>query len=77
VKKLVILLMLPCYLISCSLIVVPEPDQVEQVRPKIKCCFQDARCVKTTRDDCALKTGIEVEDCYECPAVWGERKQKE
>jgi hypothetical protein len=75
VKQLFIILALSACMISCAWPVVPEQDQEEPARPKIKCCFQDGRCIDTTRDDCALKTGIRVEDCYECRVVWGENKQ--
>jgi hypothetical protein len=46
-----------------------------QAAPNINCCFQDGQCLKTKKDNCALKKGIVVEDCKDCPGVWGEGKK--
>jgi hypothetical protein len=47
-----------------------------QAKPNINCCFQDGQCLKTKKDNCALKKGIVVQDCAECPGVWGESKKE-
>ncbi|MBI5248242.1 MAG: hypothetical protein HY912_01995 [Desulfomonile tiedjei] len=47
-----------------------------QVKPNIKCCFQDGQCLETKKDNCALKKGIVVQDCKECPGVWGKGENK-
>ncbi|AFM24786.1 hypothetical protein [Desulfomonile tiedjei] len=45
-------------------------------RPHINCCLQDGQCLKTRKDNCALKKGIVVQDCSECPGVWGQGKKE-
>ena len=47
-----------------------------QTTPNINCCFQDGQCLKTKKDNCALKKGIVVGDCKDCPGVWGEGKKE-
>ena len=45
-----------------------------QAKPNINCCFQDGQCLETKADNCALKKGIKVQDCKDCPGVWGKGK---
>jgi hypothetical protein len=47
-----------------------------QAKPNIKCCFEDGQCLDTKKDNCALKKGIVVSDCKECPGVWGKGKKE-
>ena len=61
---------------STSLVFAIEPGQDKPGEPKIKCCFQDGQCLETRRENCALKQAIVVEDCSQCPGVWGEKGKK-
>lgn len=38
----------------------------------ILCCFQDGQCLKTRKRRCEYKKAIRVQDCKECPGVWGQ-----
>lgn len=53
-----------------------EPTQERQAEPQINCCFQDGQCLRTKRDNCALKQAIVVNDCKDCPGVWGKGTEK-
>ena len=50
--------------------------EMDQAQPHIKCCFQDGQCLETRKDNCALKKGIVVQECKDCPGVWGKSKEK-
>ena len=75
-KKLLVILTLLAFVISISQVFAREPEQEKQGAPNINCCFQDGQCLKTKQDNCALKTGIVVNDCKDCPGVWGKGKEK-
>jgi hypothetical protein len=74
-KKLLVILTLLALVISISPAFAREPEQEKQAAPNINCCFQDGQCLKTKQDNCALKTGIVVSDCKDCPGVWGKGKK--
>ena len=75
-KKVLVILTVLAFVVSISPAFAREPDQERQAEPNINCCFQDGQCLKTKRDNCALKTGIVVSDCKECPGVWGRGKSE-
>ena len=75
-RKLFVALTLLAFMIPSALVLAKDPAQDKPGEPKIKCCFQDGQCLETRRDNCALKQGIVVEDCKECPGVWGKGKAK-
>jgi hypothetical protein len=74
-KKLLVILTLLAFVISISSAFARSPEQEKQAAPNINCCFQDGQCLKTKADNCALKTGIVVTDCKDCPGVWGKGKK--
>ncbi|MGO9570569.1 MAG: hypothetical protein ACLP5H_23810 [Desulfomonilaceae bacterium] len=75
-KKLLVILTLLAFVASISVVLAANPDQdVKQAAPNINCCFQDGQCLQTKKDNCALKTGIVVGDCKDCPGVWGKGKK--
>jgi hypothetical protein len=73
-KKLLVVLTVLAFVVSISPAFAREPDQERQAEPNINCCFQDGQCLQTKRDNCALKTGIVVSECKDCPGVWGRTK---
>lgn len=76
-KKLLVLLILFVFSTPTAWVFAREPEQERQAEPHINCCFQDGQCLRTKRDNCALKKAIVVQDCKDCPGVWGQgTKQK-
>ena len=75
-KKLLVILTMLAFVVSVSPAFAREPEQEGQAAPNINCCFQDGQCLKTKKDNCALKTGIVVGDCKDCPGVWSKKGQK-
>lgn len=70
-RKLLVLFFLLAFVASGTWVFGRNPDQERQAEPHIKCCFQDGQCLETKRDNCMLKKGIIVQDCNDCPGVWG------
>jgi hypothetical protein len=75
-RKLFIVVTLLAFVVASAVVFARDPGQEKQDVKHIKCCFQDGQCLETKRDNCDLKKGIVVEDCKECPGVWGKDKQK-
>jgi hypothetical protein len=74
-KKLLVILTLLAFVVSVSAVLARTPEQEKQAAPNINCCFQDGQCLQTKQDNCALKKGIVVSDCKDCPGVWGQGKK--
>ena len=75
-KRILVLLTLLVFAAGATVVFAVDPQQDKQLSPQINCCFQDGQCLKTRADNCALKQGIKVEDCKDCPGVWGKGKDK-
>jgi hypothetical protein len=75
-KKLFIALILSAFMTPGLLVLAAEPGLAVPGEPHINCCFQDGQCLRTRRENCALKKGIVVEDCKQCPGVWGKKSKK-
>jgi hypothetical protein len=75
-RMLFVCAILTAFVVSGAWVFAREPEQEKQAEPHINCCFQDGQCLRTKRDNCALKKGIVVENCADCPGVWGEGKKK-
>ncbi|HMK35899.1 MAG TPA: hypothetical protein VK463_12575 [Desulfomonilaceae bacterium] len=73
-KKLFVTLVLLVFMSPAAFVLARDPDQDKQIEPKINCCFQDGQCLQTRRQNCDLKKGIVVQNCSECPGVWGQKK---
>jgi hypothetical protein len=74
-KKLVVVLSSLAFMVYVSPALAGDASQPREEK-HINCCFQDGQCLKTRRDNCALKQGIVVPDCKDCPGVWGQGKKK-
>jgi hypothetical protein len=77
-RKLLVVFTLMVFIASMAstLVFALDPGQDKPGEPKVKCCFQDGQCLETRRENCALKQAIVVEDCSQCPGVWGEKSKK-
>jgi hypothetical protein len=70
-KRFVALLALLVFVFAVGTVFAKDPNPEKQIEPKIRCCFQDGQCLETRKDNCALKKGIVVGDCKDCPGAWG------
>lgn len=75
-KRILVLLTLLVFAAGATVVFAVDPQQDKQLAPQVNCCFQDGQCLKTRADNCALKQGINVADCKDCPGVWGKAKDK-
>ncbi len=75
-RKILIVFALIAFLGPGAWVLARDPTPVKQAEPHINCCFQDGQCLRTKRDNCALKKGIVATDCSDCPGVWGKAKDK-
>jgi hypothetical protein len=76
-KKFLVVVMLMAFVIPATLAFAASEIGDKQAAPKIKCCFDDGQCLETQKDNCALKKGIVVQDCKDCPGVWGKGEKKD
>lgn len=74
-RKLFIALTLLAFMTSSALVLARDPGQDKPDEPKINCCFPDGQCLETRRDNCALKQGIVVQDCKDCPGASKDKKK--
>lgn len=70
-RKLLIILVLLASMSPSSSVFSRDPQREKERLPDVLCCFPEGRCVDMRRQDCALKKGKVVQDCAECPGVWG------
>ncbi|AFM24965.1 hypothetical protein Desti_2275 [Desulfomonile tiedjei DSM 6799] len=71
-----VILLVTVMLVSGTVVLAADVTGEGRTKPHINCCFQDGQCLKTRKDNCALKKGIVVQDCSECPGVWGKGKKE-
>jgi hypothetical protein len=72
---MLVLLMILTLVAAATVAFAADPQKSKQAEPQINCCFQDGQCLQTRADNCALKQGIKVSDCKDCPGVWGKGKK--
>jgi hypothetical protein len=74
-KRLVAMLALLVFVVAVGTVFAKDVNTEKQIESKIHCCFQDGQCLDTKKDNCALKQGIVVGDCKDCPGAWGKGKK--
>jgi hypothetical protein len=74
-KRILVLLTLLVFVATATAVFAADPSRDKQMEPQINCCLPDGQCLKTRADNCALKKGIKVSDCKDCPSAGAKGKK--
>lgn len=73
-KRLVILVAVVAFVASSAIVFAQEKagrGGSGAVKKLVNCCFSNGSCVKTNKENCALKKARVVTDCKQCEPVAG------